>query len=135
MTLGFTIRIVFEVLAVAALIVGFLYEDRVIAFEDRILEKFRSGRKDETAAAPLRRRPRPLRLPTVPRPPRTRPARFVPPSATPKLPVSAAPMRQSAVPARPPTAEIRPLACVPAPPSRKRVVYRSREWMTAEIAM
>lgn len=49
MTLGFTIRIVFEVLAVAALIVGFLYEDRVIAFEDCILEKFRSGRKDETS--------------------------------------------------------------------------------------
>lgn len=51
MTAGFIIRVILEVAAVLALAYGFMHEDKVIAFEDRMLAKFRA-RKAEPKAEP-----------------------------------------------------------------------------------
>lgn len=46
MTAGFIIRVILEVVAVLALAYGFIHEDKVVAFEDRMLEKIRARRKN-----------------------------------------------------------------------------------------
>lgn len=53
MTAGFIIRVVLEVVAVLALAYGFIHEDKVIAFEDRMLNKIRDrkAQKNPTHAA------------------------------------------------------------------------------------
>ena len=41
MILKFAIQTVFEILLVAGIIYGFIKEDKLIAFEDKIAEKFK----------------------------------------------------------------------------------------------
>lgn len=49
MTAGFIIRVILEVVAVLALAYGFMHEDKVVAFEDRMLEKFRARKAEPKA--------------------------------------------------------------------------------------
>ena len=41
MVLKFAIQTVFEILLVAGVIYGFIHEDKLIAFEDKLAEKFK----------------------------------------------------------------------------------------------
>ena len=41
MILKFAIQTVFEILLVAGIIYGFVHEDKLIAFEDKLSEKFK----------------------------------------------------------------------------------------------
>lgn len=49
MTTGFIVRVTLEIIAVLALAYGFLHEDKVIAFEDRMAAKFRGRKSGKTA--------------------------------------------------------------------------------------
>lgn len=49
MTTGFIVRVTLEIIAVLALAYGFLHEDKVVAFEDRMAAKFRSRKSGKTA--------------------------------------------------------------------------------------
>lgn len=51
MTAGFIIRVILEVVAVLALAIGFMHEDKVVAFEDRVLEKIRARRARKNVAS------------------------------------------------------------------------------------
>lgn len=53
MTTGFIVRVTLEIIAVLALAYGFLHEDKVVAFEDRMAARFR-GRKAEKSAGRTR---------------------------------------------------------------------------------
>lgn len=50
MSAGIIIRICLEVAAVLLLVVGYLHEEQLIAFEDRMLEKFVRRRKRNTSS-------------------------------------------------------------------------------------
>ena len=41
MVLKFAIQTVFEILLVVGIIYGFIHEDKLIAFEDKLVEKFK----------------------------------------------------------------------------------------------
>ena len=42
MILKFAIQTVFEILLVAGIIYGFIHEDKLVAFEDKLAEKFKN---------------------------------------------------------------------------------------------
>lgn len=47
MALNFAIRTIFEIAAVALIIYGFVKEDRLIAFEDKLKAKIKRGHKEK----------------------------------------------------------------------------------------
>lgn len=49
MTLKFAIQTVFEIVVVVLIIYGFIHEDKLIAFEDRVRAKIRAKRSGHNA--------------------------------------------------------------------------------------